>query len=191
MSNRFDFFETKIAGLYGLKRLVNRDARGEFQRLFCAEELRACGWSDPIAQVNQTHTKTKGSIRGMHMQLASYSEFKMVTCTRGEVFDVVLDLRAGSATFLTWVGEVLSAEDANGLVIPPGCAHGFQTLCDDVEMLYCHDRPYAPMHEFGVHAFDSRAKISWPIEVTEMSLKDSSFPFLDEGFNGVDYARTA
>lgn len=191
MSNRFDFFETKISGLYGLKRLVSRDVRGEFQRLFCADELRACGWSEPIVQVNQTHTRTKGSIRGMHMQIAPYSEFKMVTCTRGKVFDVVLDLRPESETFLTWVGEVLSAEDANGLVIPPGCAHGFQTLCDDVEMLYCHDRKYAATHEFGVHAFDPSAKISWPIEVTELSLKDSSFPFLEEGFNGVDYARSS
>lgn len=191
MSNRFVFSATKIAGLYGLKRLINRDTRGQFQRLFCADELHECGWVDPIAQVNQTHTKTMGSIRGMHMQLAPYSEFKMVTCTRGKVFDVVLDLRPESDTFLTWVGQVLSPEDANGLLIPPGCAHGFQTLCDDVEMLYCHDRPYAPMYEFGVHAFDSRAKITWPIEVTEMSLKDSSLSFLDEAFNGVDYARTA
>ena len=104
------------------------DARGFLSRLFCAEELRAAGWTGPIAQINHTHTARKGTVRGMHFQYPPHAEMKLVSCLRGEVWDVAVDIRAGSQTFLRWHAEILSADNGRALLIPQGFAHGFQAL---------------------------------------------------------------
>ena len=185
---RFQTSATFIHGLFVVKRLVNQDQRGYFQRLFCAQELSEIGWNKPVMQINQTKTAMTGSLRGMHMQMPPFSERKLVSCLQGSVFDVVVDMRKASPTFLFWHGEILSEHEANALLIPPGCAHGFQTLTDNVEMLYCHDQVFSPEHEFGVHPLDPKVNIQWHLPISVISDKDASRVFLINEFEGFEYA---
>lgn len=161
------------------------DARGYLQRLFCSNELTEFGWTHAIAQINHTLTRRRGSVRGLHLQLPPHAEMKLITCLRGEVWDVAVDLRQHSDTFLQWHAVHLSADNQRSYLIPAGFAHGFQTLSDDVEMLYCHSAPYAPTCEMGVHALDERLAISWPLPIADMSDKDTNWVRLRPDFQGV------
>jgi dTDP-4-dehydrorhamnose 3,5-epimerase len=162
------------------------DARGRFERLFCADELRAAGWTRPVAQVNRTVTAHRATVRGLHYQRAPYAEMKLVSCTRGAVWDVAVDLRAGSPTFLRWHAERLSADEGTALLVPEGCAHGFQALVDDVELVYCHSAAYVLEAEGGLHAQDPRLAIDWPLPVEGLSVRDASHPPIGGDFRGVD-----
>jgi dTDP-4-dehydrorhamnose 3,5-epimerase len=122
----------------------------------------------------------------MHFQRPPYAETKFVSCLRGEVFDVAVDLRRGSPTFLFWHGEILSADNHRTMVIPEGFAHGFQTLCDDCEMLYFHSAAYHEAAEGGVNALDPLLAIKWPLEVTTLSDRDLAHPRLVGEFKGLD-----
>lgn len=177
--------DTPLAGLKVVQRHPRGDARGFLARLFDRAELLACGWHAAIEQVNHTHTTQAGTIRGMHYQLPPYSEMKLVSCIRGAVWDVAVDLRQGSPTFLQWHAERLSADNGRALLIPQGYAHGFQTLTDDVEMLYCHSAPYVPQAEAGLHFEDVRLGIDWPLPITQVSERDRQHPRLDTAFPGV------
>lgn len=174
-----------IAGVHVVERRRIGDERGHLERLFCADSLSALGWDAPIMQVNHTLTRRRGSVRGMHFQRAPHAELKLVSCIRGEVWDVALDLRAGSPTFLKWHAQHLSAENGAALLIPRGCAHGFQTLSDDVELIYCHSVAYQPSAEGGVNPLDTRVGIRWPLEVIGLSERDAGHPFIDEHFVGL------
>ncbi|MCA0406435.1 MAG: dTDP-4-dehydrorhamnose 3,5-epimerase [Proteobacteria bacterium] len=174
--------------LSGLKRVTRQrlgDARGFLTRLFCADELKAAGWDKPIAQINHTFTEAPGTARGLHFQHPPHAEMKLVSCIGGEVFDVAVDLRKGSPTFLKWHGEVLSAENGVALLIPEGFAHGFVTLSNDVEMLYCHSMPYAPEAEGGLNLHDPRIGIRWPREILALSARDAAHPMVGPEFEGV------
>ncbi len=181
-------FNLTSLSLEGLKQ-VNRnrlgDQRGFLSRLFCANELAAVGWTKPIAQINHTYTAKKGTIRGIHFQIPPNSEMKLVSCIRGEIFDIAVDVRANSATFLQWHGEYLSAENRNALLIPEGFAHGFQAMTDEVELLYCHSTPYCSESEAGLNPLDTRLSISWALPVTELSERDKNHPFITTDFKGV------
>lgn len=174
--------------LDGLK-LINRkhlgDQRGFLSRLFCDQELAVVGWFKPIAQINHTYTAKKGTIRGMHFQIPPNSEMKLVSCLRGEIFDVAVDVRSDSATFLHWHGEYLSAENRNALLIPEGFAHGFQAMTDDVEMVYCHSAAYCRESEAGLNPLDLQLGISWALPVTELSERDKHHPLITTNFKGV------
>lgn len=183
--SRFDVVPTSLGGLLRVQRHKLGDARGFLSRLFCADELAAAGWHKPIAQINHTFTAQAGTVRGMHYQLPPHAEAKLVSCLRGEVWDVAVDLRAGSPTFLQWHAEVLSAENGCALLIPEGFAHGFQTLSGDVEMLYCHSNPYAPGSEAGLHPQDPRLALAWPLPMTQLSPRDNGHPMLNHTFEGV------
>lgn len=185
MTQRFDLIPQLLAGLHLLQRKPLADARGYLQRLFCAEELAGLGWTQPVAQVNHTYTLRKGSVRGLHLQLPPHAEMKLISCLRGEVWDVAVDLRKNSPTFLQWHAEILSAENQRSYLIPAGFAHGFQTLSDEVEMLYCHSQPYVPSCEMGLHVLDDSLAIKWPFAITEMSDKDRQWTRLDGSFQGV------
>lgn len=185
ISGRFEFLTTPIKDLHVLQRRPLGDRRGYFQRLFCSEDMAELGWQEPIAQINHTYTAQKGSVRGLHLQLPPHAEMKLISCMKGEVWDVAVDLRAGSSSFLHWHAVLLSQENRRSLLIPPGFAHGFQTLSDEVEMLYCHSKPYAPNCEMGLNPFDPHLAISWPLIVTEISDKDKAWPTLGAGFQGV------
>lgn len=183
--NRFTPSRTPIPGLWLVERQVAEDPRGSFSRLFCAEELGAAGWHTGIAQINHTCTASKGTVRGMHFQKPPHAETKQVTCLRGAVWDVVVDVRRESPAFLRWHAERLSADNHRSFVIPPGCAHGFQALTDDAELLYFHSAAYAPSHEAGLDPRDAKLAISWPLPVVGLSARDQAHPAITSGFEGV------
>lgn len=163
-----------------------KDSRGIFARFFCREELKDLLHGKEIEQVNYSLTTTRGAIRGMHFQHPPAAETKMVRCLRGEVFDVIVDLRKDSKTFLKWHGEILSAAKMKMIYIPEGFAHGFQTLEDNCELLYLHTSPYSEGYEGGLHYLDPKINIEWPLEVTELSGRDRNLPFLTSDFSGID-----
>jgi dTDP-4-dehydrorhamnose 3,5-epimerase len=183
--NRFRIEDLPISGLKRIERQKLEDTRGFFSRLFCAEELAVAGWSAPIAQINQSRTSRKGSVRGLHFQFPPVAEKKLVTCLRGAVWDVAVDLRRDSPTFLQWHGLHLTSANGFALMIPEGFAHGFQVIEPDSELLYLHSAPYAPSAEGGLRYDDPRLAITWPVTVTEISERDASHPFISQEFQGV------
>lgn len=185
MSTRFDILDTPLPGLRILQRKPIGDSRGYLERLFCTDELQALALDRHIAQINHTLTASRGTVRGMHFQRPPHAEIKFVSCLCGEVFDVAVDLRDNSSTFLRWHAEVLSADNHKTLVIPEGFAHGFQTLTDDCEMLYFHTAAYEPGAEGGLNAQDPRLAIQWPLPVAGLSARDAAHPLLDNDFTGV------
>lgn len=162
------------------------DSRGSFARLFCDDELRLVLNGRRIAQINHSLTRAKGAIRGMHYQKPPHAEMKMVQCIRGRVFDVVLDLRNGSDTFLKWISHELSPTTPSMLIIPEGCAHGFQTLEEEAEMLYFHTAIYVPESEGGVRYDDPLVAIDWPLPVSDLSERDRMHPLLTSDFTGLN-----
>lgn len=183
--NRFSIIDTPIASLKVIERTLLSDERGYLSRLFCADELRDAGWQKPIAQINHTMTRREGVVRGMHFQKVPHAEMKLVSCIRGEVFDVAVDLRAGSPTFLQWFAERLSAENGRAMLIPEGFAHGFQALATDCELLYLHSCAHAPASEGGINPLDPRVGIAWPKTITELSARDKEHLILTAEFKGI------
>lgn len=174
-----------LTGLVRVERRQHRDDRGVFARLFCAQELAEAGWSGGVAQVNHSRTLGQGSVRGLHYQLPPHAEAKLVSCVRGAVWDVAVDLRLGSPTFLQWHAERLDAEAGQALLIPPGCAHGFQVLSDEAELVYVHSKAYAADAERGWQVLDPRLAIRWPLPVQGLSARDQALPTLDPLFQGL------
>ncbi|GAB4168715.1 MAG: dTDP-4-dehydrorhamnose 3,5-epimerase family protein [Rhodocyclaceae bacterium] len=185
MNGRFDVIPTAIAGLRVLQRRPQADDRGDFERMFCAVELEALLAGRQIVQINHTLTRRRGTVRGLHFQYPPHAETKFVSCLRGQVFDVAVDVRHGSPTFLRWHGETLSTENRRTLVIPEGFAHGFQALSEDCEMLYFHTAAYSAESEGGLNARDPRLAIAWPLPVGNLSARDAAHPLLGEDFAGV------
>jgi dTDP-4-dehydrorhamnose 3,5-epimerase len=183
--NRFTISDLPLQGLKRIERLHLGDSRGFLTRIFCAEELAAAGWHKPIAQINQTYTRKSGTVRGLHFQVPPFAEMKLLSCLQGAIWDVVVDLRSDSPTFLQWHAELLSSENRIGLLIPEGFAHGFQTLSDDVTLHYCHSELHQVSAESGLNVMDSRLAISWPLAITEMSDRDKQHPMIDPKFTGI------
>ena len=182
---RFHIRPTPIKGLTVIERKPIGDQRGFLARLFCRKELHSVIGNRQIVQINHTLTATKGTIRGMHFQYPPHAEMKLVTCLRGEVYDVAVDLRRDSPTFLHWHAEHLSADNCKTFVIPEGFAHGFQTLMDNCELLYLHTAAYQPTAESGLDALDPRLGINWPQPVTERSARDQAHPAITAAFAGL------
>lgn len=170
------FKETKLSGAYSIELEAREDQRGIFARAWCKDEFEEAGLVPEVAQANVSVTKRKGTIRGMHYQVAPHEETKTVRCTRGAIFDVIIDLRAYSDTYLQWVGYELTDENYRMLYVPRGFAHGFVTLTDNVEVTYLVSESYAPGSERGVRYDDPAFKIEWPVEIQVVSDKDSSWP---------------
>ena len=183
--SRFVVSDGPLAGLKLVRRQRLGDARGFLSRLFCADELLVAGWTAAVAQINHTQTQHADAVRGLHYQHPPHAEMKLVSCLRGEIWDVAVDLRYGSPTFLQWHGQVLSAENGCALLLPPGFAHGYQALCDGVELLYCHSMPYAPRAQAGLHPLDPRLGIAWPRPVRGLSDQDANQAPIDASFEGV------
>jgi dTDP-4-dehydrorhamnose 3,5-epimerase len=174
-----------IDGAYLLEPKYQFDSRGGFARLFCGKELTDILGARNIVQINHSITRDVGAVRGMHFQHPPATEMKFVRCMSGRVFDVVVDIRQGSPTFLQWVGEELSAEDGRLMVVPEGCAHGFQVLEGDAELIYLHTASYQPEYEGGLRYDDPVLRIIWPLEVSEMSERDKSHALLPADFAGL------
>lgn len=185
MNDRFDILETSLQGLQLIRRKPLGDSRGYLERMFCQSDLAEQLKGRSIVQINHTLTVKKGTLRGMHFQYQPFAETKFVMCLKGEVYDVAVDVRAGSPTFLHWHGEILNAANQKTLLIPEGFAHGFQTLTDNCEMLYFHTAAYYSNAEAALNALDPKLDIAWPLSVSEQSPRDKEHPMINPDFQGV------
>lgn len=176
---------TPLPGLIVIRRQPLVDVRGSFERLFCAHELSEFGHPGVIAQANRSRTVQVGAIRGMHFQTSPHGDWKVITCTRGVVHDVIVDLRHGSPTLLHWHAVTLAEDAPRSLLVPPGCAHGFQVMVGPSEMVYFHSKPYVPEADAGVRADDPRLGINWPLPMGERSQRDATHPFIESSFQGI------
>jgi len=179
------FTPTSLAGSYVIDLEPRSDERGWFARYYCKEEFQKIGHSKEWVQMNHSVTNKKGSIRGMHFQVHPYKEIKMLRCIAGSVYDVIIDLRKDSDTFLKWTGVELSATNKKMLYIPEGFAHGFQCLEDNCELIYHHSAFYQPGSEAGIRYNDPLINIEWPLPPTILSPRDKEHHFLNENFRGI------
>ena len=185
MGEKLKVRETKIAGVFVVETTPFCDHRGSFARFFCAEELSSLLEERRIVQINSSRTSRIGAVRGMHFQYPPFAEMKLVRCIRGRVFDVALDLRKGSPTFLQWYAEELDPLSARMLIVPEGCAHGFQVLQEESELLYLHTQYYHSENEAGVHPTDPMLGILWPLPVEDLSYRDNGHPLVTSSYTGV------
>ena len=176
---------TPIDGVEIIETTPIADQRGSFARWFCAKKLEPVLKGRSIVQINHSRTAKVGSIRGMHFQKPPHGEMKFVRCIRGKVWDVALDMREGSPTFLNWHAVELTPKNGLLLAIPERCAHGFQVLEPDSELLYLHTAYYEPSSEGGVHFADPLIMIDWPLPPADVSERDSSHPPLTRSFGGI------
>ncbi|MDP1725467.1 MAG: dTDP-4-dehydrorhamnose 3,5-epimerase [Bacteroidota bacterium] len=179
------FKPTNFEGLILVESEPKGDERGWFARTFCKEEFKQIGHTEEWLQTNHSYTQHSGTIRGIHYQLPPYQEIKLVRCIAGSVFDVVVDIRKNSSTFLQWFSIELSATNKKAIYIPKGFAHGFQTLSNDCELIYYHTQFYTPNSEAAIRYNDEMINIKWPLLVTDMSDKDKSHPLLTKDYKGI------
>ncbi|GGA86336.1 dTDP-4-dehydrorhamnose 3,5-epimerase [Puia dinghuensis] len=180
------FTATRLTGAFVIELQPYTDERGWFARFYCKNEFgQHIGHTKEWVQLNHSISYRKGTIRGMHFQHPPYREIKMVRCIAGAVFDVIVDLRRDSPTFLQWTGVELSATNNRMLYIPEGFAHGFQTLEENSALLYHHTEYYTPEAEGGFRHDDPAFAIEWPLSVSSISARDSGHPFVDNNFKGI------
>ena len=179
------FQETKLKGCYLIDLDKNEDHRGSLNRIFCQKTLSPLLKNKSISQINRTFTRKEGVVRGLHFQTPPFAEIKIVSCTKGEVWDVAVDLRKGSPTFLHYCAVTLSENISQCFFIPEGFAHGFQTLAPNCEMLYFHTEDYNKDAEGVINSNDPRILIKWPKFITERSERDNNSPMLDKKFLGI------
>jgi dTDP-4-dehydrorhamnose 3,5-epimerase len=184
---KLDFQELVLKGAFLVTPNITQDERGSFSRVFCQKEFSHITKNN-FVQVNHSKTSKKGTLRGMHFQYPPSAEEKIVKCIRGSILDVIVDIRKDSATFLHSYSELLTAQNMKMLFIPKGFAHGFQTLEDDTEILYFHSEFYTQKNEDGLNPKDPRLNISWPLETTTISQKDTNQAFIESSFEGVNFA---
>lgn len=178
--------DTPIEGLKVIVPELVTDFRGYFCRVFCQNELAQLKENIVIEQINYSLTKEKGNVRGLHIQHPPHTEMKIVKCVKGKIFDVAVDLRKGSKTFLKWHGEVLSEENKRMLFIPEGFAHGLQALEDDSEIIYFNTKFYHPQAERGLRYNEPKVNVQWPLPPINVSEKDATNPLLTDDFEGYE-----
>lgn len=180
------FFETALKGAYTIELEPFGDERGFFARTFCKREFKQIGHTKEFVQFNHSMTSEKGTLRGLHYQVPPGSEIKLIRCIRGEVLDVIVDLRKNSSTFLRHIGVNLSEENMKMIYVPEGFAHGFQTLKDNSQMIYHHTAYYSPEDERGLFYSDPTLDIKWPLDIKNLSEKDKNHPVIDNNFKGIE-----
>ena len=176
---------TALPGVMVIETSPISDERGAFSRFYCERELSSVIGERRIVQINHSRTANIGAVRGMHYQHPPHAEMKLVRCLKGRVWDVAVDLRAGSPTFMQWHAEELAPGNALMFVIPEGCAHGFQVLEPCSELIYLHTAFYTPASEDGVSCLDPRLGIVWPQPAAGLSRRDSSYPLITDDFSGI------
>ena len=179
------FTETPLSGSFIVSLNPIGDSRGWFARTYCKNEFAQIGHDKEWVQINHSFTSLKGTIRGLHFQNNPFSEIKLLRCISGAVYDVIVDLRKNSPTFLKWFGTELSAENKNMLYIPKGFAHGFQSLADNTELIYHHSEFYNSEAESGLMFDDEKLNIKWPLEVANISERDKNHQLLNSTFKGL------
>lgn len=170
------FKETNLRGSYIIEINKIGDERGFFGRSWCKNEMAQNGLKGDIAQINTSHSKHKGTLRGLHFQIAPFQECKTIRCTRGSIFNMIVDIRPDSPTFLQWFGEELTAENHKAIYSPKGFAQGFITLEDNTEITYFTTLPYAPGKDWGIRYNDPQIGIKLPIKPVVLSDKDKEWP---------------
>jgi len=183
--SKVKLLSTALAGVFVVETQAFQDSRGAFSRLFCERELAEALGGRHIEQINHSRSTKVGAVRGLHFQRQPHAEMKMVRCLKGRVWDIAVDLRKGSPTFLQWHAQELSAANALMLVIPEGCAHGFQVLEPDSELLYLHTASYTPSAEGGLRFDDPALNISWPLPVADLSERDQEHPLINKNFQSI------
>lgn len=178
--------QTHILGLYVVEPTPFQDQRGFFARTFCKNEFKSIGFDKEFVQFNHSFNKLKGTLRGLHFQRPPYAETKYVRCVEGRIYDVAVDIRKESPTYLQFVGIELSAENMLGLLIPEGFAHGFQTLVDNTSVIYHSTNYYTLNSEAGLNYNDPLIKIDWKLPPTNISEKDKSHPIIDDKFLAIE-----
>ncbi len=173
------FIGTELDGLVVVELERLEDERGFFARTFCSREFEEQKLTPEVVQCSVSYNEKRGTLRGLHFQAAPQAECRVVRCTAGAIFDVAVDIRRGSDTFLKWLGVELSAENRRALYIPEGFAHGFQTLVDGSEVLYQMSRAYHGPSARGIRWDDPSLAIAWPLEPTVISARDRGYPDLD------------
>jgi dTDP-4-dehydrorhamnose 3,5-epimerase len=184
--SRFEFVDTPLKDLKIVQRKPMEDNRGFFSRFYCSDSFNENKLINKVSQINHSFSKQKGTVRGMHFQLPPHAEIKYVSCTKGVIFDVVVDIRKNSPTFMQWYGEILSASNHKSLLIPEGFAHGFQTLEDNSELLYLVSSNYEQTSERALNPTDPLININWPLVITEISDKDRNCLMIANSFKGLD-----
>lgn len=180
-----NFIPTTLPGCYVIELIARGDSRGWFARTYCKNEFAQIGHHKEWVQMNHSFTAQKGTIRGMHYQRPPLAEIKMVRCIVGSIFDVIVDIRKDSATYLQYFGTELSAENKKMMYIPEGFAHGFQTLSNDVELVYQHTQFYTPDAEAGLLFNDPAIAIAWPLAAIGLSDRDTQHPPIDINFKAI------
>tara|TARA_B100000674_G_C37815700_1_gene903298 strand:- start:181 stop:744 length:564 start_codon:yes stop_codon:yes gene_type:complete len=180
------FQDTPLKNLQIIKNQVVTDKRGFLSRLFCQGAMSNILKEKRICQINKTLTIKKGTVRGLHFQYPPYAETKIISCLKGKVWDVAVDLRKNSPTFLNYHAELLEEDNHKSFLIPEGFAHGFQALSSECEMLYLHTADYKKDFEGAINITDPRVGINWPEKISEISDRDSNHPMLSEDFNGIE-----
>ena len=186
MASNLRFLPTPISDLYVIERNIAEDNRGFFFRIFAREELEPIGFKKEIVHINFSHSKDLYTTKGLHFQYPPFAETKIITCVSGEIFDVAVDLRKNSPTYLNWYGKILSPENKHSLYIPEGFAHGFQALKPNSELIYLHTEKYVKESEGGLHVLDPMLNIQWPNQPVNLSERDNGFAFLDNNFKGIE-----
>lgn len=179
------FTETKLKGSFIVDLNLFTDERGAFARTYCKRDFKEIGHDKEFVQFNQSYNTHKGTLRGMHYQIPPFKEIKLVRCIRGAVYDVIIDIRQNSSTFLQYFAVELSADNRRSLYIPEGFAHGFQTLEDNTELVYHHSEYYTPNANSGLYYLDPVFNIQWPIAVSKISEKDKNLKLIDQSFKGI------
>lgn len=177
--------KSPLEGVLIIESTPFRDHRGFFTRLYCENELAAILGNRKIVQINLSSTCLAGALRGLHFQVPPQAEMKLVRCLKGRVWDVVVDLRQSSDTFLQWHAEEITSANNIMVIIPEGCAHGFQVLEPGSELLYLHTNFYNPEYEAGIPYNDPMLNIPWPVAITDISKRDSFHPALKPDFKGI------
>jgi len=175
------FAETKLPGVFLIEPERLEDGRGFFARTWCQREFEAHGLNPRLVQCSISYNKKKGTLRGMHYQVAPYEEAKLVRCTMGAIYDVIIDMRPDSLTFKQWVAIELTAENRKMLYVPEGIAHGFQTMVDNTEVFYQMSEFYHPECTQGVRWNDPTFDVNWPLPVNVIAEKDNAYPFWGTG----------
>lgn len=184
--DRFTFEKTDISGVYVVTPKKIIDNRGYYERFFCSDEFKELGFTDTVKQINHSQTTSKGVIRGFHYQKPPYCEMKLVRCINGSIFDVALDLRKDSPTFMKHFSCELTSTNGTYLLIPEGVAHAFQTTSDLSEILYIVNKKYTPSSDVAINPMDPTIHVKWPLNVNKELSKELKAPLISQDFQGID-----
>ena len=179
------FEETKLKGAFVISLQLFSDDRGGFARTFCKKEFEQIGHTKEFVQLNHSYNTLKGTLRGMHYQVAPYQEIKLIRCVKGAVNDVIIDIRETSETFLQHISVELSEQNKKMIYVPEGFAHGFQTLTDNAELIYHHTHYFTPNADAGLNYADKALNINWSLPISIISEKDKNYKLIDNTFKGI------